>query len=348
MKTRRDRLERISISANVNASLWLDKFIKEQETQNQQRDNAQGTPKQSLVNEVADIGTPQVYEQFFWRWKQTLKDSGAQMQTLKVDGRMIVGLGAESVLETSITLHKTYGVPYIPGSALKGLVAFYIRQELDENLWRKDSPAYQTIFGSQVSAGYITFHDALYVPSNANKPLHADILTVHHQDYYQGTSAPADWDNPVPVPLLSATGDYLVALSGVAGAAIWIEKTFEILSKALSEYGIGAKTSSGYGRATLVAEVILSEAEKQEKEERKKDRRLDSFMERLEKAQTNNKDAKKEFREMVKSLRKLEPEQKRSGAQAMLDKVESLGMKDELITNKAEWYDEAKRMAAEK
>jgi CRISPR-associated protein Cmr6 len=39
----------------------------------------------------------------------------------KVDWRMIVGLGAENVHETSMTLHHIYGVPYIPGSALKGI-----------------------------------------------------------------------------------------------------------------------------------------------------------------------------------------------------------------------------------
>jgi CRISPR-associated protein Cmr6 len=35
--------------------------------------------------------------------------------------RIVVGLGAESVLEASIRLHRVYGFPIIPGSALKGL-----------------------------------------------------------------------------------------------------------------------------------------------------------------------------------------------------------------------------------
>jgi CRISPR-associated protein Cmr6 len=38
-----------------------------------------------------------------------------------LDWRMIVGLGAENVHEISITLHHIYGIPYIPGSALKGI-----------------------------------------------------------------------------------------------------------------------------------------------------------------------------------------------------------------------------------
>ncbi len=36
--------------------------------------------------------------------------------------RLIVGLGSAHTLETSITLHHTYGIPYIPGSSFKGAV----------------------------------------------------------------------------------------------------------------------------------------------------------------------------------------------------------------------------------
>jgi CRISPR-associated protein Cmr6 len=41
--------------------------------------------------------------------------------TAKADWRMVVGLGAENVHETSMALHHIYGIPYIPGSALKGI-----------------------------------------------------------------------------------------------------------------------------------------------------------------------------------------------------------------------------------
>jgi len=39
-----------------------------------------------------------------------------------IDQRMIVGIGNESVYDTSITLHHVYGFPYIPASAVKGVV----------------------------------------------------------------------------------------------------------------------------------------------------------------------------------------------------------------------------------
>ncbi len=41
---------------------------------------------------------------------------------LQTSSRLIVGLGSSHVLETSLTLHHIYGVPYVPGSAFKGVV----------------------------------------------------------------------------------------------------------------------------------------------------------------------------------------------------------------------------------
>ncbi len=52
---------------------------------------------------------------------------------LKPDWHLIVGLGNESVYETSMTLHHIYGIPYIPGSAIKGVTRNgYINNIYDE------------------------------------------------------------------------------------------------------------------------------------------------------------------------------------------------------------------------
>ncbi len=48
-----------------------------------------------------------------------------QLIRLITRSRLVVGLGDESVYETSIRLHRNYGVPYIPGSALKGVAKHY-------------------------------------------------------------------------------------------------------------------------------------------------------------------------------------------------------------------------------
>ncbi|RMH34894.1 MAG: type III-B CRISPR module RAMP protein Cmr6, partial [Gammaproteobacteria bacterium] len=170
---------------------------------------------------------------------------------------LAINLGTESVLETSIALHHTYGVPYIPGSALKGLAASFAHQHLDGDEWRKESGwAHKELFGTTEQAGCVTFFDALYRPPEYFQqgkpitPLRPDIITVHHPEYYRGEDTPpSDWDSPTPIPFLTATGKYLFAISGPEE---WVNVTFDILEHALEAKGIGAKTSSGYGRMSFV------------------------------------------------------------------------------------------------
>jgi len=283
--SRRKNLNRIEFDTKVNASLWLDKFIKGQNIEGDEpRRNDEKPFKNQLIDEVTAIETPDIYGKFFERWLESLDAVGAKFKSLEVDGRMVVGLGAESVLETSIALHRTYGVPYISGSALKGLAASYAHKHLGSD-WKKETKttklgkAHEFVFGSQDSAGFIIFHDALYVPKTGknnqetkkNQALWADIMTVHHRDYYGDEDvAPADWDNPVPIPFLSATGNYLAAISCVEGADKWIEFVWLILEKSLQEEGIGAKTSSGYGRAKLTDDIKPTEKMRRREDERRK------------------------------------------------------------------------------
>ena len=254
MSSRRDRISQVQTrqEKHANAGLWLDKYIKEQAREDTEN-------RRKFVDQVSTLPIPEVYETFYHRWEKMLTDSRALTRRARVKGRMVVGLGAESVLETSVTLHRTYGIPYIPGSALKGLAASYALQRLGDE-WHKDGKAYKVVFGDTDDAGYLTFFDALYIPGTGYKGqvLYADVITVHHPKYYQGTAgtqAPADWDSPTPIPFLSATGTYLIALAApelqIQKGSEWITATFNILEEALKTLGIGAKTSSGYGRMEL-------------------------------------------------------------------------------------------------
>ena len=234
----------------TNSGLWLDKYIIKQD-----RDDTGS--RRDLIEEVCALPIPTAYRSYFEHWQNMLKEYGAQTHRARTRGRMVIGLGSESVLETSISLLRTYGVPYISGSALKGLAANYVRLRLGED-WQKGGKYYKIVFGDTDDAGYITFFDALYIPDTGHekKALYPDVITVHHQRYYQDASdAPADRDNPNPVPFISATGTYLIALAapGLQSPDGWISVTFKILEDALKTLGIGAKTSSGYGRMEFVS-----------------------------------------------------------------------------------------------
>jgi len=246
MGSRRDILNSVEVGTSTNAGLWLEKGLPDVEDK--------GPGRQALLEHLVGIGVPNDYPRFFQRWRESFEALKPEAQTVEatVLGRMVVGLGAESVLEVSIGLHRTYGAPYIPGSALKGLAAAAAHKNLEDSSWRKVKEdgeignSHRILFGDQESSGYVTFHDALWVPSGDKLPLDLDVMTVHHPDYYQGKeSPPADWDNPTPVAFLSARGKYLLA---VTGPEEWVDAAMKILKEALEKEGIGAKTASGYGR----------------------------------------------------------------------------------------------------
>lgn len=174
--------------------------------------------------------------------------------------RLIVGLGQKGVIEAGVRLHQTYGVPFIPGSALKGVAAHYAHE-----VWGKVDAGYSRVspdeadatrgqyhrllFGTTEESGCVRFEDAWLVDGG----LCADVMTPHHQQWQTNPDmAPTDFDSPVPVPFLSAAGAFRLALSWQGPdsdqAGKWLGRTMRLLKEALREWGVGGKTSSGYGR----------------------------------------------------------------------------------------------------
>jgi len=278
--SRRERLSKITATQSEHAGLWFERMLPAIPRKGDERrasgEGDQPPPQAAHIAETARIPVAKPYDAAFTRWRAALEDRAEQLHIASsapgapayslelreamVIGRMAVGLGADGVLETAISLQRSYGLPQIPGSALKGTAAAYAHRHLDEH-WRKGSAAHSELFGDTSRAGLVTFYDALYKPSSSHQPLQPDTITVHHPDYYQGGDSPqppADWDSPTPIPFLSATGAYLIALEGPSD---WVTVAFQILGLALAEIGVGAKTSSGYGRMT-VAGVALPAVDK--------------------------------------------------------------------------------------
>lgn len=112
-------------------------------------------------------------------------------------------------------------------------------------------------------AGLISIQDGLPVPL-AGRPedfawFVVDVLTVHHQGYYDGRfDAADDTADPVPVHFLSlASGvsfSVLVHESFVPNPLsrgcreLCVEIAEALVAEALTQWGIGAKTGAGYGR----------------------------------------------------------------------------------------------------
>lgn len=185
--------------------------------------------------------------------------------------RLVVGLGASHPQETSMTLHHLYGIPYIPGSAIKGVtrqwaILKFAQKITDNNKSLLEAIAevatafergkildiefnelhFETlikIFGTQKQAGQVIFMDAYPIE---NIKLKIDIINVHYPDYYSGEKPPADWQSPRLIKFLTVEKT-IFEFALLSKQKEYIEKTAQLLREALESQGIGAKTSLGYG-----------------------------------------------------------------------------------------------------
>lgn len=249
--TRRTALSSLQPGACTNLALWLDRYATAHK-QEPLRDHHRTA--------VARISAPEGYERAFEARIHALRaltggfaGGVTRVYDLRLSGRCVVGIGAASVRETALSLLRPWGVPFIPGSAMKGL-ASHVAHEAGGDWARSAAPGddagrlHRLVFGDVRSAGAVVFHDAWWVPGSSSALVSADTMTVHHAEYYRSVAPPADTDEPTPVSFLTATGRFCFALSGPEQA---VELVGDLLARGLAERGIGAKTAAGYGRGTL-------------------------------------------------------------------------------------------------
>ncbi len=218
------------------------------------------------------------------RWYAMMSATKATLFNATLDWRIVVGLGGKTVLETDVTLHHLYGIPFIPGSALKGLARAYTAGE-DKEYYipmnrpkdeRKpsmkeetDHPDVQRFFGTQKEAGTVLFFDAM--PLNGQVQFVVDIMNPHYPEYYGGNKPPTNDQSPVPVTFLTVTNTtFTFALAPRDASKEQQVKDVELvqglLQRALQKYGVGSKTSAGYGYFNVVKHGEKTPSSKPEEE----------------------------------------------------------------------------------
>jgi len=207
--------------------------------------------KAELIDHAAQASKPSpVYREAYKRWRETVRDECRfAFWEGRLENRLLIGMAATGPLETNITLSRPYGMPLIPGSALKGIARALARGNVKCDVL-------DIVFGREGNrdedpeSGYLVFHDAWWIPEwiPDRKTTHAlvpEVVTPHHPKYYQGYSVEAtDFDSPIPVPQIAAHGDFLFVVEGVTA---WAQYGLAILRDALKDQGIGAAGSAGYG-----------------------------------------------------------------------------------------------------
>lgn len=176
----------------------------------------------------------------------------AESFTMKLMGRMMINQ-AEGLYENAgLKLHRFFGYPVIPGSALKGIARHAAWWEWSET--NDDSLACEIadIFGYPTgeneldkalsklgyedSKGKVSFLEAQ--PANQDWCLVVDILNPHHG---------CDTKNPIPVTFPAIEKGALFNFSVIAESEKLRAKAVKWLKLALEEDGVGSKTAAGYG-----------------------------------------------------------------------------------------------------
>jgi CRISPR-associated protein Cmr6 len=228
------RAARLLLEPPDHAGLALYRYLKEHDASKQ--------AARALLDSIAARSIAKVYENAFERWKAAL--SGAVFLEATARTPLAIGLGNASPIENGLSIHHTYGTPYLPGSALKGLMARAARH------YGLDEHQQEILLGTTQKAAHLVYWDGWLDPSS-RQPFQKDVITVHHPDYYSGGQRwPTDFDDPNPVGFLSVKPGtkFCLALSSSSdNAADWLYTAAEILRWGLEHLGLGGKTNAGYG-----------------------------------------------------------------------------------------------------
>ncbi|MDP4559168.1 type III-B CRISPR module RAMP protein Cmr6 [Halomonas meridiana] len=203
----------------------------------------------------------------------------------------VTGLGNPHPVENGLTWHPVLGVPYLPGSAVKGITRAWL--ELNDY----DAQTRKRLFGSddkdprkarafadepELISGEVIFFDALPVQPVT---LMIDTMTPHMGDWYKkgdnkpggAANTPADWHAPNPVVFLAAA-DVVMSFAVAPRLRPGMNKAqreeslalaqlaSQALSDALEHQGAGAKTAAGYGTFVALDETNERKAVQRRKE----------------------------------------------------------------------------------
>jgi CRISPR type III-B/RAMP module RAMP protein Cmr6 len=201
-------------------------------------------------------------------------------------GRLLINMAGGVVENAGICLDRCFGLPYLPGSAVKGIARCQALWEIRES--RLDEKANllkeaMLLFGFgaldiarggaiawaagsdlvREICGELGLNElkgvASFLPAYPTKPplLVVDIVNPHYRDYYGGKRREArDDENPVPnyFPAVEKDSEFGFAVLlnrepdafGIATETL-LRQARLWLERAIKEKGAGAKTAAGYG-----------------------------------------------------------------------------------------------------
>jgi len=200
----------------------------------------------------------------------------------QLEGRLAINLADSLIQNAGICLDRLFGLPYIPGSAIKGVCRHAALDELkstgaggqrnlfdvfcavfgtaDNDFTNGELRPFQHLLSGQAEnqKGAIAFLPAY--PVNEARVV-VDLTNVHYPDYYRSgrvedLQKEKPQPNPFPAVETGAQFAFCLVLNGIAEDPTLLEAATRWLEAALTVRGLGAKTASGYGWFSLRPDVL--------------------------------------------------------------------------------------------
>lgn len=239
-------------------------------------------PEKSLkrYNQVVKLGESATrVAEGLWLRQQDLAE---REQVLTIDAKSIspfsTGLGNEHPTENGFSFLYPYGLPYLPGSSIKGVLRSTARELLNYSDDAQPNWSDQWIdqlFGKagdeEGNSGALLFWDV--IPKIKGGKMGVEIMNPHYGDYYQNNNncSPNDAGNPIPIFFLTIPPDSDFTFH--VGCRLdrldcelkkdWQQLLNISFRHAFEWVGFGAKTSVGYGA------MVEDEVQAKEREERR-------------------------------------------------------------------------------
>ncbi len=212
---------------------------------------------------------------------------GLNVATFCMEGEVVspfmTGLGNEHPLENGFAFLNPYGLPYLPGSGVKGVLRQAARElaggEWGETFGWEENKRYtlrigedtlslsntDVLFGLESEErgkdhfrGVLSFWDV--VPRISGDSLVVEVMTPHQQHYYQEGETPHESGQPNPIKFLTVPsgsqftffvtcdiGRMKPIAPDLAENSRWQELLLPAFEHAFEWCGFGAKTAVGYG-----------------------------------------------------------------------------------------------------
>lgn len=220
-----------------NLGLWYDKFYDQWEGSGATSLKNPASQKVKWIKQAVEWSVQRseqraLADEMITRLLKLVQAAGGLFWVFETTSPFITGLGQGHPMENGFTWHPLLGAPYIPGTTLKGQL----------KAWPQWSGELSTELTEVLDR--LTILDSL--PLLPGK-LQGEVMTPHYSQYYRAGLPPADYDSPVPIPFLAVSPGqlFLLAALGHKDDLQVLEKYWEI---SLEYMGVGAKTSSGFGR----------------------------------------------------------------------------------------------------